>query len=462
MGNPETLRLEVRAWLKDNIPSGWRAAMTGADQDSFVRAQREWFVKLVQAGYATPHWPQGWPGGGRSLAEQKVIYEEIARADAPRLILYFVALYHAACTLMECGSETQKEKYLPGILQGEIWCQGFSEPNAGSDLASLRTRAELRGDHYVVNGQKTWSTTAQYADRCLLLTRTGKSDPPQGGQTYLLLDMRTKGVTVRPIAQITGDDEFAEIFFDNVEIPVADRVGEEGEGWAVAQPTLASERGLTLVELNQRMRYSLSHMAAVMRERGCFDDLTVRRDVGKLVARINASLAVCRCGAGREAHCCQRVCCGRPQHEIATQRDFALAADSVGGATALLDLTVEYLQARKQFGRPLAMFQALKHRCADLKVQTSAAEALLFDSLSRLDGQNAGTEAETMGKAAKYLACSVYSRVAEEALQLHGGIGMTSDHSCHLFLKRALLNEHLGRRSDTYEVDLAADLLSRL
>ena len=226
----ESLRAEVRAWMERNVPSGWRAAMTGTDQDVFVRAQREWFGKLVEAGYATPHWPQGWPGGGRSLAEQKVIYEEVARADAPRLILYFVSLYHAACTLMECGSAEQRERYLPGILAGDIWCQGFSEPNAGSDLASLKTRAERRGDRYVINGQKIWSTMAQYADRCLLLVRTGKSGPPQAGLTYLLLDMRARGVSVRPISQITGDDEFAEIFFDDVEVPVEDRVGEEGAG----------------------------------------------------------------------------------------------------------------------------------------------------------------------------------------------------------------------------------------
>lgn len=290
--NPETLRPEVRAWLKESIPTGWRAAMTGTDQGSFVRAQRDWFTKLVQAGYATPHWPEGWPGGGRSLAEQKVIYEEIACADAPRLILYFVALYHAACTLLDCGSAEQKKKYLPKILQGEIWCQGFSEPNAGSDLASLRTRAELRGDRYIINGQKIWSTMAQFADRCLLLTRTGKSDPPQGGLTYLLLDMRAKGITVRPIRQITGDDEFAEVFFDDVEVPVEDRVGEEGNGWAVAQATLSSERGLTLVELNQRMRYALTRVATVMRERERFDDVAIRRDFGRLIARVNASCAL--------------------------------------------------------------------------------------------------------------------------------------------------------------------------
>ncbi|MDP9142789.1 MAG: acyl-CoA dehydrogenase family protein [Pseudomonadota bacterium] len=290
--DPETLRAQVRAWLKQNVPPGWRAAMTGTGQNAFVAAQRDWFFKFVEAGYATPHWPQGWPGGGRSLAEQKVIYEETARADAPRLILYFVSLYHAACTLMECGSEAQKDKYLPGILKGEIWCQGFSEPNAGSDLASLKTRAELKGDRYVINGQKTWSTMAQYADRCLLLVRTGKSEPPQGGLTYLLLDMKSKGVSVRPIPQITGDDEFAEIFFDDVEVPVADRVGEDGAGWAVAQATLSSERGLTLVELTQRMRYSLVRFAEVMRERNVQDDPALRRELGGLIAKVDAACAL--------------------------------------------------------------------------------------------------------------------------------------------------------------------------
>jgi alkylation response protein AidB-like acyl-CoA dehydrogenase len=288
----DTLRAEVRGWLTRNVPAGWRQAMTGVKQEAFVRAQQDWFSQLVAAGYATPHWPEGWPGGGRSLAEQKVIFEELARADAPRLILYFVALYHAASTLFECGSAEQRERFLPGILTGDIWCQGFSEPNAGSDLASVRTRAELRGDRYVINGQKIWSTMAQYAHRCLLLARTEKTERPQAGLTYLLLDMRAKGVSVRPISQISGDDEFAEIFFDDVEVPVEDRVGEENAGWAVAQATLASERGLTLVELTQRMRYALPLVAEVMRARGRTDDEALRRDLGGLIARVDAACAL--------------------------------------------------------------------------------------------------------------------------------------------------------------------------
>ncbi|HCS28461.1 MAG TPA: acyl-CoA dehydrogenase [Spongiibacteraceae bacterium] len=288
----ETLRAETRAWLSRNTPAEWRQAMTNAEQERFVEVQKDWFGKLVEAGYATPHWPEGWPGGGRSLAEQKVIFEEVARADAPRLILYFVALYHAACTLFECGSDAQRDKYLPGILKGEIWCQGFSEPNAGSDLASLKTRAERKGDKYIINGQKTWSTMAQYADRCLLLARTDKSGVPQAGLTYLLLDMKSKGVSVRPISQITGDDEFAEIFFDDVEVSIDDRVGEEGAGWAVAQATLASERGLTLVELTQRMRYGLSMLAQTMKDQQRTSDSAILRDLGALIPKVDAACAL--------------------------------------------------------------------------------------------------------------------------------------------------------------------------
>jgi alkylation response protein AidB-like acyl-CoA dehydrogenase len=288
----DALRSEVREWLAGNMPRDWRGAMTNCAQEEFVKLQREWFGKLCTAGYATPHWPEGWPGGGRSLAEQKVIFEEIARADAPRLILFFVALYHAACTLMECGSDEQRERYLPGILKGEIWCQGFSEPNAGSDLASLKTRAVRDGDHYIINGQKTWSTMAQYADRCLLLARTDNSGPPQAGLTYLLLNMRSEGVTVRPINQITGDDEFAEIFFDDVKVPVADRVGDEGAGWAVAQATLASERGLTLVELSQRMRYSLPLIAEALRANGKADDRALQAAFSQVIARVDAACAL--------------------------------------------------------------------------------------------------------------------------------------------------------------------------
>jgi alkylation response protein AidB-like acyl-CoA dehydrogenase len=290
----DSLRRDVRSWLEANAPRDWRTRSTTAE--AFVAIQRDWFRKLVEGGYAVPHWPAGWPGGGRNLAEQKVIYEELARADTPRLLLSFVSTYHAFSTLNEAGSEEQKARYLPRILEGETWCQGFSEPNAGSDLANLKTKAELvsrpDGDVYVVNGQKVWSTMAQYADKCLLLARTSTEPAKQAGITFLLMDMKAPGVSVRPIHQIQGDEEFAEIFLDNVEVPVADRVGAEGDGWAVSKATLASERGLTVMELAYRMRGGMGRIAELIRQHGREDDPGVLRDFGSLNTQVDAACAL--------------------------------------------------------------------------------------------------------------------------------------------------------------------------
>lgn len=304
-----TVRSEVRDWLVQNVPKDWREQQSGDDIQRFLASQREWLARLVSGGYATPHWPAGWPGGGRPLAEQVAIFEEIARADAPRMSLFFVSLYHAAMTLLECGTAAQQSRHLPAILKGEIWCQGFSEPNAGSDLASLKTHAVLKGDRYIVNGQKTWSTLGQFADWCLLLVRTNASGPKQAGITFLLMDMRSKGVTARPIRQMTGDEEFAELFLDDVEIPVENRVGAENEGWRVAQTTLSSERGLTLVELSERLARSLWRLVGLATHDGAgveqLDDETRRRivDVSSRIEGLRAMVAavMVRRIAGTEA-----------------------------------------------------------------------------------------------------------------------------------------------------------------
>lgn len=293
----EALRAQVRGWLAENKPQDWRAEYERLDHEGFAQAQREWFAKLVQGGYAIPHWPAEWPGGGRSLAEQKVIYEELALADCPRLLLSFVSTFHAASTFFECGTDEQKARYLPRILEGETWCQGFSEPNAGSDLAAIRTKAERvtkddGSEVYVINGQKVWSTMAQYADKCLLLVRTNSDGVKQAGITFLLMDMDAPGVTVSPINQIQGDQEFCEMFLDNVEVPVSERVGEEDKGWAVAQTTLSSERGLTLMELSYRMRGALSRVAELIRTHGRESDPGILRDFGRLVTDVEAACAI--------------------------------------------------------------------------------------------------------------------------------------------------------------------------
>jgi alkylation response protein AidB-like acyl-CoA dehydrogenase len=245
-------RQKVRAWCADNIPRDWRQSQTGASDDEFVAFQKEWFATLHSAGYAVPHWPREW-GGGMSVAEQVVLYQELAAHDAPRLVLAFVGIHHAASTLLVAGTEEQRARHLPAILDGEIWVQGFSEPEAGSDLASLRTTARRDGDTFVVNGQKLWASGGMHADWCLLLARTDPDAPKRKGISYFLLDMTTPGVEVRPIRNAIGDSHFCEVFLNDVTVPAANLVGDENAGWQVAQATLGAERGMTMLELAERL-----------------------------------------------------------------------------------------------------------------------------------------------------------------------------------------------------------------
>ena len=245
-------RAEVAEWCRTHVPADWRVAQTGVGYDAFVSFQKEWFQELRGAGYAVPHWPAEW-GGGRSVAEQIVLYQELAAHDAPRLVLAFVAIHHAAATLLAAGTDEQRARHLPAILDGEIWVQGFSEPEAGSDLASLRTSARREGDTYVVNGQKLWASGARHADWCLLLARTDPDAPKRRGISYFLMSMRSPGVEVRPIRQATGESHFGEIFLNDVEIPEGQRLGPENDGWRVAQETLGTERGMTMLELAERL-----------------------------------------------------------------------------------------------------------------------------------------------------------------------------------------------------------------
>ena len=200
----EEFRASVSDWCRQHVPADWRTAQTAVSDEQFVSFQKWWFGELRAAGFAVPHWPAEW-GGGMSVAEQVVLYQELAAHDAPRLVLAFVAIHHAASTLLAAGTDEQRRRHLPAILDGEIWAQGFSEPDAGSDLAALRTTARREGDGYVVNGQKLWASGALHADWCLLLARTDVDAPKRRGISYFLMDMRSPGIDVRPIRQATGE-----------------------------------------------------------------------------------------------------------------------------------------------------------------------------------------------------------------------------------------------------------------
>jgi alkylation response protein AidB-like acyl-CoA dehydrogenase len=248
----DDFRATVRQWCETHVPADWRRSQTGVGDDEFVRFQKAWFAELHSAGYAVPHWPSEWDGG-MSVAEQIVLYQELAAHDAPRLVLAFVGIHHAASTLLAAGTDEQRRRHLPAILDGEIWVQGFSEPEAGSDLASLRTSARRDGDSYVVNGQKLWASGGMQADWCLLLARTDPEAPKRKGISYFLLDMTTPGIDVRPIRNAVGESHFCEIFLNDVAVPADNLVGAENEGWQVAQATLGAERGLTMLELVERL-----------------------------------------------------------------------------------------------------------------------------------------------------------------------------------------------------------------
>jgi alkylation response protein AidB-like acyl-CoA dehydrogenase len=235
-------RADVRGWTDANLPDDKRGGRGGAQRfdDPFMR---EWSRMLYDAGYAGLTWPKEFGGAGAPYSFQALLYEELAAAQAPPHI-GVIGLGMAGPTIIAHGTDEQKARYLQPLLAAdEIWCQGFSEPDAGSDLAAARTRAERRGDVYVVNGQKVWSSFAHIADFCILVTQNDPEAPRYRNLTYLIVDMHAPGVEVRPLRQITGEAEFNEIFFTDVEVPVANRLGDEGDGWAVAMTTLLHERG---------------------------------------------------------------------------------------------------------------------------------------------------------------------------------------------------------------------------
>lgn len=247
-----SFRDQVRQWCAAHVPADWRRQQTGAGDHEFVAFQKAWFAELHSAGYAVPHWPAEW-GGGMPVDQQIVLYQELAAHDAPRLVLAFVGIHHAASTLLVAGTDAQRRRHLPAILNGEIWVQGFSEPEAGSDLAALRTTARRVGDSYLVNGQKLWASGGMHADWCLLLARTDPEAPKRRGISYFLLDMKSPGIDVRPIRNAVGDSHFCEIFLNDVEIPAENLIGAENQGWQVAQATLGAERGMTMLELAERL-----------------------------------------------------------------------------------------------------------------------------------------------------------------------------------------------------------------
>jgi alkylation response protein AidB-like acyl-CoA dehydrogenase len=294
-------RADLRAWLDEVLPTlppeppfeDWpakRAYDTG------------WQRRLHDAGYAGISWPKEYGGRGATPSEELIFLEETERAGAPYVGCNFVSTLHAGPTIAAEGTPEQRARYLPPILRGDnVWCQGFSEPGAGSDLASLRTRAVRDGDHYVVTGQKIWTSHAQVADYCELLTRTDPDAPKHRGITWMVMPMDSPGITVRPMRTLTGESEFSEMFLDEVRIPVENVVGDENDGWRVAMVTFSFERGTAFVsELLASMRL-LADLVDIARKSGQWDDASIRGELVVIAAELDAQWALTKRNVSRAA-----------------------------------------------------------------------------------------------------------------------------------------------------------------
>jgi alkylation response protein AidB-like acyl-CoA dehydrogenase len=281
-------RDEVRAWLEANAPGG----EPEGDEAAF-EFRKDWQRKLHEAGWAGISWPKEYGGRGATLIEQAIFNEEIVRAKAPSPA-NVLALAMGGPTVIAHGTEEQKQRFLGPILSAdEIWCQGFSEPDSGSDLASLKTRAVKSNGDWIVTGQKVWTTFAHHAKWCMLVARTDQDAPKHQGLTYFLMDMEQEGVQVRPLVQITGEPEFNELFIGDARIPDENVVGGVGNGWSVAITTLMHERATLAFGLQVQVKIALGELMQLVRDEGLEDDPVIRQRIGQLyteaeVLRLNA------------------------------------------------------------------------------------------------------------------------------------------------------------------------------
>jgi alkylation response protein AidB-like acyl-CoA dehydrogenase len=274
----QQFREEVRAWVRANLPAEISHKVHNALRLSRDDLQR-WARILGKKGWLGYGWPKQFGGPGWSAIQKHLFEEECALAGAPRVVPFGPVM--VAPVIMTFGSPEQQQRFLPGISSGEVWwSQGYSEPGSGSDLASVKTRAERKGDKYIVNGQKTWTTLAQYGDWIFCLVRTSTEGKPQTGISFLLIDMKSPGVTVRPIIMLDGEHEVNEVFFDNVEVPAENLIGEENKGWTYAKHLLSHER-TNIADVNRAKR-ELERLKRIAKAEGVYQDQRFRDEIAKL------------------------------------------------------------------------------------------------------------------------------------------------------------------------------------
>jgi alkylation response protein AidB-like acyl-CoA dehydrogenase len=292
----EAFRSEVATWLADALTAEF-ACVRGrggpGDEHAMLDERRAWEKKLASGGWTCVGWPREYGGRGATLMQQVIVFEEYARAGGPGRLGH-IGEGLLGPTVIAFGSEEQKRRLLPPIVAGEaIWCQGYSEPNAGSDLANVQTRAHLDGSEWVLHGQKVWTSWAQWADWCFVVCRTDPASQRHKGLSYLLVPMRQPGIEIRPIVQITGDSEFSEVFFDGARSAEANLVGAPGDGWKVALGTLAFERGASTLGQQLQFQNELQQILEVAKQNGAANDPAIRQRLshawmGLQIQRYNA------------------------------------------------------------------------------------------------------------------------------------------------------------------------------
>ena len=283
----EAFRAEIRAWLKENLPQGWFDSNFEMSSEERKKFNDEWPEKLFNGGWICATWPKEYGGKGLTTMQGVVLSEEFANARAPMRADFFGDTL-VGPTILQWGTEEQKKEFLPKILSGQVrWCQGFSEPNSGSDLASLKTSAILDGDEWVINGQKVWTTQGHHANYCFLLTRTDPDAPKHKGISYLLVPMDQPGVEVRGIVQPDGTAEFCEVFFTNARCPKDNVVGGVNNGWQVANSTLAFERGTSATTGYRRFEEEYNIIVAAAKRNGAINDPVIRQRLMKFYAKIH-------------------------------------------------------------------------------------------------------------------------------------------------------------------------------
>ncbi len=287
----EAFRVEIRAWLRDNLPAGWCDAYERGERFELEPEAKKafnegWSAKLFAGGWICATWPVEYGGKGLTTMQGVVLAEEFARVKAPLRADFFGDTL-VGPTILQWGTEEQKKEFLPRILNGSMrWCQGFSEPNSGSDLASLKCVAELDGDEWVINGQKVWTTGGHHADYCFLLTRTDPDAPKHKGISYLLVPMHQPGVEVRGITQPDGTAEFCEVFFTDARCPKDNVVGGVNNGWKVANSTLAFERGMSATTGYRRFEEEYKQLVAAARDKGVLHEQHIRQGLMEYYSRI--------------------------------------------------------------------------------------------------------------------------------------------------------------------------------